>query len=377
MKRYGYIYEDIYDIENLRKAFYMAKKDKSYYSEVIEMEENLEERLLELHHMLKDKTYTVSSEDYEMFTKNDKGKMREIFKLDFYPHRVVQWALMLQIEDIMIKDFVIDTYSSIPKRGIHLALDRLDYDLLNYPEETKYCLKMDIEKFYPSINQSIAKQQFRRKFKDNDLLWLIDMLIESLDIHKVKYNRPEPLSDPEDKAGIAIGSLFSQYGGNFYLSEFGHWLKEVKKVKFLYIYCDDIVILSDSKEELHQLRKDIQEYLWVNLRLKLKGNYQVFPVEVRGIDFVGYRHFRAHILLRESTAVNMKRKMTRLLSRCQRGIDMEYGEYCCINSYKGWMMWGNCHFLYLKYIQPLEVYAEEYYMVKIKNVDKKKKRIVR
>jgi len=59
--------------------------------------------------------------------------------------------------------------------------------------------------------------------------------------------------------GIAIGSLFSQYAGAFFLTYFGHWLKEEKKIKYLYIYCDDIVILHSDKDFLHNLRREISE----------------------------------------------------------------------------------------------------------------------
>ena len=191
---------------------------------------------------------------------------------------------------------------------------------------------------------------FRRKFKDNDLLWLIDIIIDSM----------------EGAKGIAIGSLFSQWAGNFYLSYFDHWLKEVKGIKYYYRYCDDLVILHHDKDFLHQLRKDIKKYLRENLKLELKHDYQVFPREIRGIDFIGYRHFGDYILLRKSTAKNMKRKLSKLLKKCQSGRKLTYGEWCGVNSYKGWLKWANCYNLHNAYIKPLEPYIEKYYREVIK-----------
>lgn len=359
MKRHGHIYNKIYDMDNLRLAHRKAKKDKSFYKEVKMVDSNEEYYLQQIQDMLKNKTYSVTKYDYTMFTKNDKGKVREIHKLDYYPHRIIQWALMLQIQDILFNSFIRNTFASIPTRGIHDALNILDYDLRNHPSQTKYCLKIDIKKFYPSINREILKQQFRRKFKDKDLLWLIDMLIDSL----------------EGDRGIAIGSLFSQWAGNFNLSQFDHWVKEYKRVKFYYRYMDDIVILHSDKKCLHELLTEIKKYLKSELDLEIKDNHQIFPVDIRGIDFVGYRHFRNYILLRKSTANNLKRKMRSITKKLHQGGKLTYSDYCSINSYKGWLEWCNGYNLHKKWIKPLEPYCEQYYreVIKGENISKREK----
>jgi len=209
------------------------------------VDDNEEYYLLQLQNMLIWKTYIVKPEDYTMFKKIDKGKEREIFKLDYFPHRILQHALMNVVQDIFLKGFIDNTFSSIPNRGIHLLLKRMNKDIKNDIEGTSYCLKMDVRKFYPSINQSILKEMLRTKFKDDDLLWLMDTIIDSMDGDR----------------GIAIGSLFSQWAGNFYLSNLDHWLKEDKRIKYYYRYCDDIVILHSGKDFLHGIRKEIEQYL--------------------------------------------------------------------------------------------------------------------
>ena len=351
MKRYGNIYSNIYKMENLRLAHKRAKKDKSYYAEVKMIDSNEDYYLEQIQLILKEKTYHVSDDDYVMFEKSDKGKVRQIFKLDYFPHRIIQHALLILIEKILFKDLISNTFSSLPTRGIHKALSKLDYDLKNYSDETKYCLQMDIRKFYPSINHSINKEQYRRKFKDKDLLWLIDMLIDSLG----------------EECGIAIGALFSQWDGNFNLSSFDHWIKEEVGVKFYYRYCDDLVILGNSKEYLHSVRKNIGIYLFDNLKLELKGNYKVYPVETQGIDFVGYRHFRNYILLRKSTSKTLVRKMRDIIAKIEKEEVFTYNDYCSINSYKGWLKWCNGNNLYNKWIKPLEPYKFQYYSAMVKN----------
>jgi len=355
LKRFGNIYPKIYEIDNLKLAHQRAKKDKSFYKEVKMVDSNLDYYMRLLQDMLKNKTYLVSENDYVMFEKYDKGKVREIYKLDYFPHRIVQHALLIQIEGILYKNFIDNTFASIPKRGVHRALKKLDYDLRNHEEETTYCLQLDVKKFYPNVNHAVLKQQFRRKFKDKDLLWLMDMLVDSLG----------------DEKGIAIGSLFSQWGGNYNLSPLDHWMKEEKKVKFYYRYMDDVVILSNSKSYLHELLGEIEEYLSANLDLEVKGNHKVFPVDKQGIDFVGYRHFRKYVLLRKDTAKNLTRTMRNINKKLNKGGKLNYNDYCSINSYKGWLDWCNGYNLYQKWIEPLIPYQEQYYKEVIKGESKR------
>jgi len=209
MKRYGNLYEKIYNYENLQLAHQKARKDKSFYREVQMVDNNEEYHLLQLQNMLIWKTYSVKYSDYTVFKKIDKGKEREIFKLDYFPHRILQHALMNVVEEILLKSFISNTFSSIGNRGIHLLLKRMGKNIKDDKEGTMYCLKMDVRKFYPNINHNILKILLRKKFKDEDVLWLMDTIIDSM----------------EGEKGIAIGSLFSQWAGNYYLTYFDHWLK--------------------------------------------------------------------------------------------------------------------------------------------------------
>lgn len=108
--------------------------------------------------MLRNKTYRTSP--YKVFTINDSGKKREIYKLPYFPDRIVHWAIMLQIEQILLNTLTRDTYAALPGRGIHLALRRL-HDAMKDRDGTKYCLKLDVSKFFPSIDHAVLKQLLR------------------------------------------------------------------------------------------------------------------------------------------------------------------------------------------------------------------------
>ena len=100
-------------------------------------------------------------------------------KLSYYPHRIVKWAIMNVKEDIMLKNLIIYTYASVRGRGIHLAAKRLRIALSD-EENTHYCLKLDIRKFYPSIDNNVLIEKLKKKFKDPKLIRLLDIIIFSV-----------------------------------------------------------------------------------------------------------------------------------------------------------------------------------------------------
>lgn len=288
MKRIRNLYQQVISVENLNIADGKAQKGKSKQYGVIKHNLNPDQNIWKLHNMLIDKKYKTSP--YDIF-KVFEPKEREVYRLPYFPDRITHHAIMNILEPIFMKVFTSDSYSCIKGRGIHKTSFNLRKALKNV-EETKYCLKLDIKKFYPSIDHDILKNLLRRKFKDQDLLWLLDEIIDSA-------------------PGLPIGNYLSQYFANFYLSYFDHWIKENLKVKYYFRYADDIVILNSEKEKLHELLKIITKYLSTKLRLEVKDNWQIFPIESRGIDFVGYVHFHKYTLLRKS----IKKRFARTLKK--------------------------------------------------------------
>jgi len=331
MKRFGNIFNKIYDIDNLEIASNRAMRGKGNYNEVLIFKENKDILLQDLHTTLQNKLYKTSQ--YEIFKKMCGKKEREIYKLPFYPDRICQWAIMLQVENIFIRNFTKDTYSAIPNRGIRLALKRIQKEIKSDKEGMRYCLKIDIKKYYPNIDHSILKQKLEKLFKDKDLLWLLFEIIDSL---------------PNGK-GLPIGNYTSQYLANFNLSSFDHWVKEVKKVKHYFRYMDDMIFFSSNKEDLHQLLLVIKEYLRSVIKLDVKANEQAFPVDSRGVDFVGYVIYSNKAMLRKS----IKKKMIYALKKYEKYDKLSPSNLCSINSYGGWLKHCNGINLRNKYIEPL------------------------
>lgn len=281
MKRIGNLYDKIISLENLRKADKIARRGKSKQFGVRKHLENSEENLVWLHELLNHRKFETSK--YSQFEIHH-PKHRVIARLPYYPDRIIQHALILQIGSVLTNTFTSDTYSCVKGKGILKASMNLRKALQD-DNHNKYCLKLDVKKFYENIDHELLKALLRKKFKDSNLLNLLDEIIDS------------------NKIGLPLGSLVSQYLANFYLCYLDHFIKQDLKVKYYFRYMDDLVILSNDKQELHYILSEIRKHL-VDLKLEIKGTYQVFPIEDRGIDFIGFVHRKDYTLLRKSIKKN-------------------------------------------------------------------------
>lgn len=315
MKRYNNLFDKIVSLDNLYEADKRARRQKSHRPEVMLFDKNKDNLLLDLQRKLINGEYETS--EYYVF-KIYEPKEREIFKLPYYPDRIVHHAIMNIMEPIWVSAFIKGTYSCIRKRGMHKALRDVKFALKD-EINTQYCLKLDIRKFYPSIDHDILKTIIRKKIKDKRLLSLLDEIIESAQ-------------------GVPIGNYLSQFFANLYLTYLDHWIKEQKKVRYYFRYADDIVILGGDKQQLRDLFYDIQDYLNNKLKLNFKDNWQIFKVDSRGIDFVGYRVFHTHTLLRKRIKKRFCKKINKLNKK--QNLDKDtYKQKIC--SYIGWIKYCN------------------------------------
>ena len=319
MKRLGNLYSRICDKAMIELADDCARRGKHNWG-IKKHDMHRESDNQKLLESLINLTYKTS--EYDKFTIFE-PKERIIFRLPYFPDRIAQWDIMLTMEPIWVKTFISQTYSCIKDRGIHKLAKDVKKALRNDKQGTRYCLKLDVKKFYPSIDHEVLKFEIlRRKIKDNKLLALLDEIVDSTD-------------------GVPIGNYLSQFFANLTLTYFDHWIfeeikPELKKrgIKLYYFrYADDIVVLSNDKEALREILALIKTYFHQVVKLELKGNYQVFPVDSRGIDFVGYRFYHTHTLLGKS----IKQRIFRLVNKYKAGkISLEEFKRK-MSSYFGWL----------------------------------------
>ena len=347
MKRYNNLWEKVISVENLRLADERARRGKQNTYGVKQHDKTREANIQSLHSALKSKTFKTST--YSVFTIYE-PKERLIFRLPYYPDRIVHHAIMNVLEPIWTRTFTHNTYSCIKGRGIEGCARQISKIIRKFGGCQLYCLKIDIRKYYPSINHNVMKRLVRHKIKDADLLWLLDEIIDSAE-------------------GLPIGNYLSQYLANLYLCYFMHWTNEqlptlvqehlnisYKPTIKATEYADDIVFISDSKAVLHEVLALVREYLGMKLNLSLKSNYQIFPVannrydkHGRAVDYVGYKFYHHQKLIRKS----IKQNFARAASRLNHRKNVESKQYKqALAPWLGWARHSNSKHLLKTIIKP-------------------------
>lgn len=318
MKRHGNLWDSIVSTSNLERAYKAARKGKGWRKSVRKYDTNTEQHLLELQELLTQGKFKTSKYSEKIIFE---PKQRTIYKLPFYPDRIVQHALLQVVIPIWDALMINDSYACREGKGMHEASSKCMLHVKKY----RYCLKADISKFYPSIDHDVLFNIISRKIKCKRTLALLEDIVRSY---------PGGKNSP-------IGNYTSQWFGNLYMNELDQLVRHKYKMYHYIRYCDDFVIFSDDKKLLHRLKDEIKEFLLTELKLKF-SRWSVFPV-TQGVDFLGYRHFKTHVLLRKGSARRIQKRVRTLVPKLHSG-DITY-EQCrsSIASTEGWLKWANTY----------------------------------
>lgn len=327
MRRHGNLWPKILDLNNILTAHCAARKGKSHYAEVVLVDSNPELYCKKIQSSLQNKEFTTSP--YIIENKFDGRKNRIIYKLPYYPDRIVQHALLQVCIPIWRNLFIRDTFQSIEKRGTSDARKRITKLVRQHP--ILYGFKFDIEQYYPSINNDKLKKIIRQKIKCPDTLWLLDNIIDSC-------------------RGLPIGNYTSQYLGNLYLNHFDWWsIQNLNPVGY-YRYCDDIIILCKKKDQCWKAKQQMETLLRQDFNLKIKNNWSIFPVHKQGLDFVGFKFYFNRTILRPTIAKNFRIKCKQVIrsfaylprTKIVNGL----------MSYWGWAKYVNAKHLWQTHVTP-------------------------
>jgi RNA-directed DNA polymerase len=324
MKRIGFIYNKICSLDNILLAIEKASKGKKDKREVKYVLDNLLECAENVKSILENKSYIPSKYNIMLIKDGANKKERTIYKPKFYPDQIIHWALMLQIQPIIEKGMYQYCCGSVPNRGVHYAHNKLINILKKDKKNTKYCLQIDIKKFYPSVSNNIIISMFERKIKDKNCIWLISQIVNSAQ-------------------GLPIGTYTSQWFANFYLEGLDHYIKETLKAKYYIRYVDDIIILGANKRKLHKTKLLLCEYL-NSIGLSVKDNWQIYPIKYRAIDFLGFRYYKNKTTLRRRNYLRIKRRY----SKINKKLHLNIYDARAVVSYWGWIKSSDSYMLYNK-----------------------------
>lgn len=210
MKRYGGLWPDIIEFENLLRAARQAQRGKRFRENVLAFNYHLERELFTLQRELAQHTYRPGA--YRTFEIKD-PKPRQISAAP-YRDRVVHHALCNVIMPLLERSLIHDTYANRVGYGTHRALKRFT----EWARSHRYCLQCDIQKYFPSIDHEILKELIRQKMiKCPETLWLIELIIDGSNdqIPVMEYFPGDDLLTPvQRRRGLPIGNLTSQFFAN-------------------------------------------------------------------------------------------------------------------------------------------------------------------
>ena len=181
MKRIGNIYEKIIDLNNIELAIAKASIGKAHRKSVEKILDSPTYYALQVQQLLKEKKYNPSPYIEMKIRDGANRKERTRFKPHFYPDQVIHWALILQIESLLMRGMYEFCCASVKNRGELYAVKYIEKILVKDRKNTKYYIKLDIKKFYPSINKEILKNKFRNIIKDRNTLILMDIIVDSFE----------------------------------------------------------------------------------------------------------------------------------------------------------------------------------------------------
>jgi RNA-directed DNA polymerase len=329
LKTHKKLFEKVVTIENLTAAIIHAARGKRRRAEVIKVLKDVDGHAKQLQELLLSDQYTPCAYRQRLSTEGASGKERLITSIDFFPDQCIHWAIILVLKPVIMNSSYYYSCGCMPGRGVHHGKRAIVKWLKNDRKNTKYCAKIDIKKYYQSVGHDFVVARLKRAIKDHKMLELLIKIIRSY----------EP--------GLPIGYLTSQWLGNYMLQEIDYVVKQAIRTKYYIRYMDDMVFFGASKRKLHHTIKAVDAEL-NKMDLRLKGNWQVFPLKARALDFMGFRFYRHKTTLRRSLMLRITRKVKKV---SKKG-DKTFSDAAAIISYMGWIKHTDSYLLYRDRIKP-------------------------
>lgn len=330
MKTIKKIYEKISSVENVTAAIKKASAGKRSRAEVKKVLADVPGHACIISEMLQKHEYRPCRYVEKTIKEGANSKERKIAKIAFFPDQVVHWAIILQLQPFLIRASYKYSCGCMPGRGVHYGKAAIEKWIRSDRKNTKYIAKLDIRKFYPSINHEKMKAVFRRVTSDKELLAVLDAIIDSY------------------SPGLPIGYLTSQWFSNVLLQRLDFAVKQTLRVKYYIRYMDDMVLFGASKKKLHAAVRSVSAHIQ-SIGLDLKKNWQVFPLESRPLDFMGFRFYRNKTTLRKSLLL----RITRTAVKISKTSRPKPEQAASMLSYMGWVRRSQSHNVYKSRISPV------------------------
>lgn len=336
-KRVGFLYDKMLDKDFIRNTIVDAARHKHRRRDVRRVLKYLDIYVDKTYDMLLNGTFRPSKPREREIYDESSQKKRIIKVVPFWPDNCIHWLIVNVMKDVLMRGMHHWGCASIPKRGSKRVRQYIKRILRCDKKGTKYAGELDVKGYYPSINIGRMMFELRRKIKDERLLNLIYLILVSC------------------KGGLAIGYYICQWLANYFLEPLDQYIMSLDGVKYMTRYMDNITLFGPNKKKLHKARRLIAIFMRRRLGLKMKGNWQIYPVAKRLVSAVGYRFARTYMILRKRNFLRLTRQSRRVQKRIASGQRIHFKQAAGMLSRIGQLKHCNSHDIRVRYIDPIKV----------------------
>ena len=321
MKRVGNIYSNLYDLNNIISVYNKIRKNIKNKHKIEQFEDYFCINIVNIYNVLKYNKYEVGK--YNLFIIYE-PKQRLILNQDLF-NKIVNHLVGNELINILERSLIDSNVAVRVNKGTSYGIKLVKKYIkeLNY---NYYCLKIDIKKYFYSINHNILKDLLNKKIKDELFLDILYKIIDSTNEEYIfEYAKKQNISLKKGY-GLPIGNLTSQILGIFYLNDLDHYIKEVLKIKCYIRYMDDMVLFHKDKDYLKYCLDKIIIYL---KKYDLELNNKTI-ITKNSLCFLGYRFYNKKIKILSKNRRRIYKKL-RILK------DKDYNKYIkSLSSYYGY-----------------------------------------
>jgi RNA-directed DNA polymerase len=286
-RRYRNLIGQITSAANMQEAYRLTARGKRLSAGYLAFKEFDALNLAELASDLADGAYAPGAPS-EFFVLDPKRRL--ISALPFRD-RVAQQALCLVIGPIFDRALLPRAFACRPGKGTHAGAIALQADLRRLSHRGPvYFLKTDFAAYFASIEHGVLRRLIAAKISCRATLRLIETMV------------------PRHGIGLPIGSLTSQLFANLYAgATLDRHLQQTLGEDFWFRYMDDLVVLGETSRHLRAVKESIEDFSRRELGLRF-SKWQIAPAS-RGVNFLGYRIWASHKLLRRDSVLRARRKI--------------------------------------------------------------------
>jgi len=220
------------------------------------------------------------------------------------PHfkdKMVQLAINNVLKEVYQSCFIYDSYASLDNKGTHKCVDRIQHFMRKakweYGEDA-YIVKIDVRKFFYTIDREVLKRTLGKKIKCEKTLRLLYKIIDS--------------AEDIDLIGLPLGNTLSQIDANIYMNKIDQYCKRKLRLRYYVRYMDDMIIVVKNKKKAKEARENVSSFIKSELKLNInKNKTKIFPIN-QGVNAIGFKIYTTHRLLRNSSKKKIKRKAKKM-----------------------------------------------------------------